>query len=104
MSFTSIIQFHVTPGREAAFEEASTNAGMLTRPSAINGFVKVELVSSLTDPVAYYVVGEWLTEQSYANWQAVSMVEADQDALVAMRATLVDHAPGRLFSTVSRSK
>jgi imidazolonepropionase-like amidohydrolase len=79
-------------------------AALANPERSLSHVVKVELVRSLTDPVAYYVVGEWLTEQSYANWQAVSMVEADQDALVAMRATLVDHAPGRLFSMVSRSK
>lgn len=100
MSFTSIIRFQVRPGQEAAFEAAFIKAGMLTRPTAIAGFVKAELVRSLGEPVEYYVVGEWRTEQAYKDWQAVSGPEADPEALATMRATLIGHAPGRLFQTV----
>jgi heme-degrading monooxygenase HmoA len=101
MSFTSIIRFHVKPGSESAFEDAFAKAGMLTRPSAITGFVKANLVRSLDDPAAYYVIGEWQTVQAYKDWQAVSGPEADPEALAAMRATLIEHAPGRLFQTVA---
>ena len=71
MSYTSIIRFLVKPGRESTFEAAFAETGMLQRPSAINGFVKAELVRSLDDPSAYYVVGEWETEQAYADWEAL---------------------------------
>lgn len=103
VSYTSIIRFQVKPGRESTFEAAFAAAGMLQRPSAIKGFVKAELVRSLDDPPAYYVVGEWETEQAYADWQAVSGPEADQEALATMRDTLIDPMPGRLFQTVLRS-
>ena len=88
---------------ERSFEEAFAKAGMLTRPAAIAGFVRADLVRSLGEPVTYYVVGEWESEEAYAVWQAVSGPEADQRALAAMRACLIDPAPGRLFTTILRS-
>lgn len=103
MNYTSIIRFLVKPGMEATFEAAFAKAGMLQRPSAIKGFVKAELVRSLDDPPAYFVVGEWETEQAYADWQAVSGPGADQEALAAMRGALTDPMPGRLFRTVLQS-
>ena len=103
MSYTSIIRFQVTPAMEAEFEAAFAKAGMLKRPAAIPGFIKADLVRSLGEPVEYYVVGEWETQQAYADWQAVSGPEADQEALAAMRACLTGHAPGRLFEAVIRS-
>lgn len=104
MSYTSIIRFRVKPGLEATFEAAFTKAGMLTRPRAIDGFIRAELVRSVGDPVEYYVIGEWQTQQSYAAWQAISGPEADPEALTAMRETLVEHAPGRLFEVVVGSE
>ena len=103
MSYTSIIRFQVRPGMEAAFEAAFAKAGMLKRPARIDGFVKADLVRSVGEPVEYYVVGEWRSERAYADWQAVSGPEADQEALAEMRACLAGHAPGRLFETVIRS-
>ncbi len=101
MSFRSVIRFQVKPGMEAAFEENFLNAGMLERPSAIAGFVSAELVRGAGE---YYVIGEWRTEQAYADWQAVSHTAADPAVIAAMRATLIDPAPGRLFTPVARSK
>jgi heme-degrading monooxygenase HmoA len=57
-------------------------------------------VRSLGEPVEYYVIGEWQTEQSYAAWQAISGPGADPEVLAAMRGTPVDHAPGRLFEVL----
>ena len=103
MSYTSVIRFQVRPGMEQAFEAAFLKAGMLERPSVINGFVSAKLVRGIGEPNAYFVIGEWLTEQSYADWQAVSSSQADPAAVAAMRETLVDHAPGRLFAMVASS-
>jgi heme-degrading monooxygenase HmoA len=100
MNYRSIIRFRVKPGQEARFEAAFRQAGMLTRPKAIAGFVRADLVRSVGEPVEYYVLGEWQSQQSYADWQAVSGPGADPEALAAMRETLVDHAPGRLFEGV----
>jgi heme-degrading monooxygenase HmoA len=100
MSYTSVIRFRVKPGFEATFEDAFAKAGMLTRPKAIAGFVRAELVRSVGEPVEYYVIGEWQTQQSYTEWQAVSGPGADPAVLAAMRETLVDHAPRRLFEVV----
>ena len=104
MSFRSVIRFQVKPGMEAKFEENFLAAGMLERPAAISGFVYAELVRGLTSPNEYFVIGEWRTEQDYAGWQAVSHAGADPDVIAAMRETLVDPAPGKLFQPVARSK
>lgn len=103
MSYRSLIRFQVKPGMEAAFEAAFVKVGMLARPSRIDGFVDAELVRSVGEPVEYFVIGAWLTEQAYADWQAVSRDTADPEALAIMYAALVDPIPGRLFSTVARS-
>ena len=104
MTFRSIIRFRVKPGMEADFEAAFLKAGMLERPARIDGFVSAELVRSVAGPVEYYVIGEWRTEQAYVDWQTISRDGADPDAIAAMQSTLVDHAPGRLFEPLARSK
>ena len=78
----------------------ATAAGADTAPTTA---IQADLVRSVGEPVEYYVVGEWRSERAYADWQAVSGPEADQEALAEMRACLAGHAPGRLFETVIRS-
>jgi heme-degrading monooxygenase HmoA len=103
MSFRSIIRFQVKPGMADAFEAAFAACRMLDRPSAIDGFIMAELVRSVTEPLEYHVLGEWETEQAYADWQAISHEGADPAAVEALNATLLHWAPGRLYQPVSRS-
>lgn len=103
MSFRSIIRFQVKPGMGAAFEAAFAQCRMLDRPSAIEGFVMAELVRCVSEPFEYHVIGEWATEQAYADWQAISHEEADPAAVEALNGTLAHWAPGRLFAPVARS-
>ena len=103
MSFRSIIRFQVKLGMSAAFEAAFAQCQMLDRPRAIDGFVMAELVRCVSDPLEYHVIGEWKSEQAYADWQAVSHEQADPAAVEALNATLAHWAPGRLFAPVARS-
>ena len=103
MSFRSIIRFQVKPGMAAEFEAAFSECRMLDRPSAIDGFVMAELVRSVVEPLEYHVIGEWETEQAYADWQAVSHEQADPAAVEALHATLLHWAPGRLYVSAARS-
>ena len=103
MSFRSLIRFNVKPGKEAEFEAAFDKAGMLRRPKRIAGFIDAELVRSIGDPVEYFVVGRWESEQAYADWQTVSQAEAPPDALATLSDVLTDRMPGRLFAPVARS-
>lgn len=103
MSFTSVIAFQVQPGKEAQFESAFARCGMLERPNAVEGFVKADLIRSVDDPAAYFVVGEWATEQAYAQWQSISRDGADPAALADLHATILEFQPGRLYRTVLAS-
>lgn len=103
MAYRSIIRFRVKPGMDKAFEAAFAQCGMLARPSAIDGFVMAELVRSVSEPVEYFVLGEWTTQQAYADWQAISHIGADPVAVAALNETLIEFTPGRLFQPVSRS-
>lgn len=97
MRFRSLIRFRVKAGRGPDFEAAFERAGMLTRPRAIPGFGRAELIRSLDDPCDYAVVGEWQSEEAYRQWQSVSAAEANRDALAALGDTLEASQPGRLF-------
>lgn len=103
MTFRSVIRFQVKPGKEAAFEAAFDQCGMLRRPKKIAGFIDAELVRSIGEPIEYFVLGAWQSEQSYADWQAVARPEADPAAIAALDDTLVERKPGRLYASVLRS-
>ena len=98
--FRSIIEFRVRPREEDRFVAAFRDAGMLSRPRAIAGFVAASLARSLAEPTEFVVVGEWETEQAYADWQARSRVDAPAEGLARMQACLLDIRPGRLFSAI----
>lgn len=103
MSYRSLIQFRVKQGKAETFEAAFAKAGMLERPKVVKGFVFAELTRSLSDPNDYAVVGEWESEQAYADWQAISREEADPETLSILDDCLVEYRPGRLFKPVLRS-
>ena len=100
MPFTSVINFQVKPGMEAQFEAAFARCGMLERPKAVEGFIKADLIRSVDDPPAYFVVGEWETEQAYADWQSRSREGADPAALAGLEAAIEAFRPGRLYRTI----
>jgi heme-degrading monooxygenase HmoA len=99
-AFHSVIRFQVKPGREADFEAAFRDAGMLTRPRAVSGYLGADLVRATDAPGEYLVLGRWASAEAYAGWQAVSMADAPREALRRLVDTLVDPAPGRGFVTV----
>ena len=99
----SVIEFRVIPGKEAAFERAFADAGMLTRPAAIAGYRGAELIQSLEDPTHYMVFGTWSTIEAYRQWQAVSIEQAPGEAINRLSATLRDTRPGRMFVVAQAS-
>ena len=101
MSVRSLIRFVPKPGREADFEAAFEAAGMLTRPSAVEGFLGAELLRSCETPAEYCVIGEWRSPEAYARWQELSLRGADPKRVAALLDTLVEPAPGRLFVGVA---
>ena len=98
--FTSLVWFKITPGTNAEFEAAFTEAGMLTRPSAIDGYLGAHLHRSLMHADEYYVLGRWTSEESYAAWQAVASKDAPVDAIRRMSAVIVEHRPNVLMERV----
>ena len=98
--FTSIVWFKVKPGMNAEFEKAFLEAGMLTRPSAIDGYLGAHLHHSLMHEDEYYVLGSWTTEESYAAWQEVASVGAPVEAIKRMSAALLEHRPNVLMRRV----
>lgn len=103
MRFRSMIQFHVKPGMEPQFEAAFLKAGMLIRPKQVDGFVSAELVRSVNEAGEYLVIGEWMSEQAYADWQAAVGDAIDPQAVTDLYATVTDPMPGRLFASVAQS-
>jgi heme-degrading monooxygenase HmoA len=99
-AFHSVIRFQVKPGREADFEAAFRDAGMLTRPRAVPGYLGADLVRSADATGEYLVLGRWTSAEAYAAWQAIAAQDAPREALRRLVDTLVDPAPGRGFVTV----
>lgn len=102
-AFHSLIRFQVKPGREADFEAAFQDSGMLTRPRAVPGYLGADLVRAAEGPCEYLVLGRWTSAEAYAAWQAISMADAPREALRRLVETLVDPMPGRGFVTVQTS-
>ena len=103
MGVRSLIRFSVKPGRESDFEAAFEASGMLTRPLAIEGFLRAELLRSRATPAEYYVIGQWDSAEAYASWQKASLVGADARVTAGLLDTLVDPKPGRLFDVIASS-
>lgn len=100
MSLRSVIRFQVKPGREADFEAAFAETGMLTRPRELPGFRGAELVRSLADAGEYLVIGVWDDAETYREWQARSAADAPKEALRRLVDTLLDPRPGALYRLV----
>lgn len=99
-AFHSVIRFQVKPGREAEFEAAFRDAGMLTRPRAVPGYLGADLIRATDGLPEYLVLGRWTSAEAYAAWQAISMKDAPREALRRMVDTLVEPTPGRGFVAV----
>ena len=100
LPFTSIVWFKIKPGMNAEFECAFLEAGMLTRPSAIDGYLGAHLHHSLMHEDEYYVLGSWTTEESYAAWQEVASDGAPVDAIKRMSAAILEHRPNVLMRRI----
>ena len=98
----SVIRFQVKPGREAEFEAAFAETGMLSRPRRIEGFLGAELVKDLGGAGEYLVIGLWSGAESYRAWQAASTAQAPREAMGRLLDTLVDPRPGRLYGLVAQ--
>lgn len=96
----SLVWFKVKPGMNEEFELAFIDAGMLERPKLVPGFRFVHLHRSLMNDDEYFVLGEWDTEESYAEWQRRAQDGAPLDALRRLGATLVEHRPNTLMRRV----
>ena len=64
--FRSIIWFKVRPGAETAFESAFDDAGMLTRPTQIDGFGGAELSGRRLHRTSTTRFGTWSSPAAYA--------------------------------------
>lgn len=96
----SLIRFQVRDGAQAEFERAFGDAGMLTRPRAVAGFIGAELLRSHQHGNEYIVTAQWSSPQAYAEWQRQAQSGAPRDALLRLGATLIDPQPGQLFESV----
>ena len=97
-NFTSIIEFHVHPGREVDFVRAFHASGMLVRPRAIDGFVGGRLLQDRGNPTRFTVIATWLTPESYAEWGEKSQIGADPQAVRLLGECIAELIPGRLFA------
>ena len=95
--FTSVAWFTVKPDRNQEFEEAFHNSGMLIRPKKIEGFIGAQLFRSTDDTNQYFVLGQWATKESYAQWQLVASHDAPRDAIAQLAETLENNRLGVLF-------
>lgn len=100
-TFTSIVWFKVKPGMNAEFESAFLDAGMLTRPAVIDGFIEAHLHHSLMHDDEYYVLGSWTSEESYAAWQSMASEGAPKGAMRRLSDVLVEFKPNVLMSRVA---
>jgi heme-degrading monooxygenase HmoA len=98
--FRSIIEFKVKPGREGDFVAAFRDAGMLTRPAAIDGFVAAELMRAAADGTDFVVVAIWSKRDAYAAWQAIAQTGAPKEALRRLSDCISSIRDGRLFEAV----
>lgn len=99
----SILEFRVREGAQAEFESAFSDAGMLTRPRGVDGFISAELIHALEDPAEYVAIAEWSSPAAYAAWQAQAQSGAPRDALRRLGAAIVERRYGRLFEVIGRS-
>lgn len=99
----SVIRFKVKPGRQADFEAAFADCGMLSRPRAVAGFIEAQLLRGLDGSPEYLVIGSWASVEAYRTWQGVSAVDAPKEPLARLVDTLQDPAPGSLFEVAAGS-
>lgn len=98
--YTSLVWFRVNPGMNAEFESAFLDAGMLTRPAAIDGYNGAHLHHSLMNPDEYFVIGSWTSEKAYADWQEIASSGAPVDAMKRLGRCLAEHRPNTLMRRV----
>lgn len=101
LAYTSLITFHVAPGRSAEFEAAFEQTGMLTRPQEVAGFRGAELLRGTDDPDTYIVLGTWDSVDAYREWQDRSA--QDVPGLAELLDTLRDLRAGQLFHPAAQS-
>lgn len=70
MPVRSLIEFDVREGAEAAFENAYSAHGFLSRAASAAGFLGGELLQSDTEPLTFWATALWATHDDYAAWQA----------------------------------
>lgn len=98
--YTSIAWFKVKEGRNADFERAFHDAGMLTRSSALEGCLDTRLYQSTDGTNQYFVIGHWYSKESYALWQELAVPGASKDALDRMSDALETNRLGVLMLPV----
>lgn len=98
--YTSVAWFKVKEGRNADFESAFHEAGMLTRSSALDGCIDTRLYQSTDGTNQYFVIGEWDSEETYALWQQMAVPGAPKDALGRMTDSLERNRLGVLMTPV----
>lgn len=95
--YTSIAWFKVKEGRNADFESAFHDAGMLSRSSALEGCIYTRLYKSTDDTNQYFVIGHWESQESYALWQEMAVPGAAPEALQRMTDALEKNRLGVLM-------
>lgn len=98
--YKSVAWFKVKEGRNADFESAFHEAGMLTRSSALDGCIHTRLYKSTDGTNQYFVIGEWDSEETYALWQQMAVPGAPKDALERMTDSLERNRLGVLMTPV----
>ncbi len=98
--YRSVIWFQVKPGKQRAFEAAFFDAGMLTRPKQVDGYLGAELHHSVDNYDEYFVIGEWTSPEAYATWQSLSSETAPAEPLARLLDTMRDSRKGQLTRVV----
>lgn len=98
--YTSVAWFKVKEGRNADFERAFHDAGMLTRSSALEGCLDTRLYLSTDGTNQYFVIGHWDSKESYALWQELAVPGAPKEALGRMLDALETNRLGVLMLPV----
>ncbi len=99
-TYTSVAWFKVKQGRNADFESAFHDAGMLTRSSALDGCLDTRLYRSSDDTNQYFVIGHWASQDAYALWQQMAVPGAPKEALDRMTDSLEKNRLGVLMLPV----
>jgi len=99
--YRSVIWFRVKPGAQQAFESAFFDAGMLSRPEAVDGYLGAALHHSLDNDDEYFVIGEWSSPEAYASWHLLASADAPVEPLARMVDSLAESRRGQLLRLVT---